>query len=154
MSYSSGSYDSSNTAYTSTSESSYHQLYVSVGPFARFYFGNSNGKGMPFVYINTGTSFYPDHSSTYSNSSGTKYTYKYKKYSSWNAGAQIGYEPFLNSAIGLQYYLGYSFSHYQTTSEYDYPTGTDYTYDSKSNSNGISFGVILQIHLDWLNKKK
>ena len=113
-----------------------------------------------------------------SNSSGTKYTYKYKKYSSWNAGAQIGYEHFLNSAIGLQYYLGYSFSHYQTISEYDYPTGTDYTYDSqlaaqrpsaasharilgrgiclrgKSNSNGISFGVGLQIHLDWLNKKK
>ena len=154
LSYYSGSSDNSNTAYTSTSESSYHQLYFSVGPFVRYYFGNSGGKGMPFIYIYAGTSFYPDYTSTYSTNTGYSYTYKYKKYSPWNAGAQIGYEHFLNSAIGLQYYVGYSFSHYQQTSEYDYKTDTDYTYDSKSNNHGISFGVSLQIHLDWLNRKK
>lgn len=154
LSYSSSSYDNSYTEDASTSESSYHQLYFSLGPFVRFYFGKSGGKGMPFIHIYTGTSFYPDYSSTYSNSYGTKYTYRYKKYSVWNAGAQVGYEHFLNSAIGLQYYVGYSFSHYNTTSEYDYPTGTDYSYDSKSNYHGISFGVGLQIHLDWLNRNK
>jgi hypothetical protein len=154
LGYYSGSSDNSNTAYTSTSESSSHQLYFSLGPFVRYYFGNSGGKGMPFIYIYAGTSFYPDYTSTYSTNTGYSYTYKYKKYSTWNAGAQIGYEHFLNSAIGLQYYVGYSFSHYQQTSEYDYKTDTDYTYDSKSNNHGISFGVSLQIHLDWLNRKK
>jgi hypothetical protein len=154
LSYSSSSNDNSNTAYESTSESSYHSLYFSVGPFVRYYIGKNNGKGMPYVHVNVGTSFYPDYSSSYSSSSGSEYTYRYKKYSTWNAGLQIGYEHFVNSVIGLQYYLGYSFSYYNTTSEYEYAAGTKYSYDSKSNNHGISFGVGLQIHLDWLNRNK
>jgi len=152
--YSTSSYDSSNTAYTSTSESSYDSLSFSVGPFVRYYIGKNNGKGMPYVQVYAGTSFYPNYKGTYSSSSGYEYTYTYKKYSTWNAGVQIGYEHFVNSTIGLQYYVGYSFNYYNSTTEYDYAAGTKSSYDSKSNNHGISFGVGLQIHLDWLNRNK
>jgi hypothetical protein len=121
----------------------------SVGPFGRFYFGGIDGKGAPYVLINAGISFYPSYSGSYKPSTGSAYDYSYKKYTSWNAGIQLGYEHFINSTIGIQYYVGYTYRYYKTTSETDYTsgTGTDYTSDYLSKRNGISFGVGLQIHL-------
>jgi hypothetical protein len=121
----------------------------SVGPFGRFYFGGIDGKGTPFVQISAGISFYPSYSSKYTPSTGSAYDYSYKKYSSWEASIQLGYEHFINSVIGLQYYVGYHYRYYKTTGETDYTSGTstDYTSDSLSKRNGIVFGVGLQIHL-------
>lgn len=139
--------DSSYTGSTATGTDKYSYVGTNIGPFVRLYFGDNNGKGMPYVQFNAGIALYPLYSGTYTPSSGSAYTYKYDSYSSWNVGLQIGYEHYLNPFIGLQYYVGYSFSHYKYTTAYDYATGTDYTYTSSNGSHGIDFGVGLQIHL-------
>lgn len=146
--------DGSNTISTSTSESKYSSTYVSVGPFGRFYFGNNKSKGMPYAQINGGINFYPSYSGEYTPSTGISYKYDFDKYSSWSAGAQLGYEHFINQVIGLQYYIGYGYSYYKSTTMYDYSSGTDYSYSSKSTSHGINFGAGLQIHLECTKKKK
>jgi len=142
--------DSSSTTSSFKSTSKYNAIYFSVGPFGRFYFGGG-AKGSPYVQVNAGASFYPSYKGTYTPSTGTGYDYKYKTYSSWNLGLMLGYEHFLNSFVALQYYVGYGFSSYKTTSEYDYASGTDPTYDYSSKTNSLEFGVGLQIFLD---KKK
>jgi hypothetical protein len=152
--YYSSNYDNSNNYNTNTSKSKSSYLSLGVGPFGRFYFGGNKGKGMPFAEVNAGISFYPGYKGEYTPSTGTGYTYKYEKYSPWNAGAKFGYEHFINSVIGLQYYVGYTYNKYKYNTAYDYATGTDPTYTYKSSSNNISFGAGLQIHLDCKKDKK
>jgi outer membrane protein W len=144
---SSSHYKNSYTDSSFTSESDYSSVYFSLGPFGRYYFGDNGGKGRPFVHVNVGINLYPKYSGTYTPISGTGYNYKYKTYSSWNAGLQVGYEHFLNSHIGLQYYIGYSFSYSKYSYEYVYTSGSNYVYNYKYNSHGITLGVGLQIHL-------
>ena len=144
--------DSSYNYNTSTSISKYKQLYISVGPFVRFYLGQEGGKGRPYVHASVQTSLSPLYSGDYIPSSGTGYTYKYTNYNTISAGLQIGYEHYLNPTLGLQYYVGYSFSSSSYKYQYDYPTGTDPVYNNKSYSHGVSFGVGLQIHLSPAKK--
>jgi hypothetical protein len=147
-------YNGSSTGSSDTSVSKYNDIYFSFGPFGRFYFGKDNKKGRPFVHVSAGISFYPIYSYTYTPSSGSGYTQKYDTYFPWNVGIKIGYEHYLNPTIGLEYYIGYAYYHYKSSTTYDYATGTDYTYNSTSHDHDIQFGVGLQIHLDTLAKKK
>lgn len=154
ISYGSSGSEGSYTESEATSESSSSSIYMSIGPFVRYYFGDVNPRKMPYVHAYLGTSLYPVYSGHYENSGGTEYDYSYTRYSSFNGGIQVGMERFLNSAIGLQYYIGYSFSHSSYEYDYDYEDGSDYSYDYKSTSHGLSVGIGIQIHLDWLNRNR
>jgi hypothetical protein len=146
--------DNSNSTTTATAESKYHSVTFNISPYGRLYFGDNKGKGMPYVQINTGLTFYPSDQGTYTPSTGTGYTYKTKKYLGVNAGFNIGYEHFINNIIGLQYYVGYGYTHYKYDYFYDFTSGTDYTYTYTSNSSNINFGVGLNIHLTCKKKDK
>jgi len=152
--FSTNKYKSSTTANSSTSESKSSYVYFSLGPFARFYLGQDNGKGRLFVHVSAGFSLYPVYTYTYTPSDGSGYTSKYEKYFPWNLGLRIGYEHYLNTTIGLEFYIGYTYTHSKYDNAYDYPTAEDYTYNYASNDNGITIGAGLQIHLDSLLKKK
>ena len=150
----SSKYNSSSTGSSATSQSKSNTLSTSLGPFARFYLGQDKGKGRLFVHVNVGFTLYPYYSYTYTPSPGTGYTEKYDKYFPWNAGLKIGYEHYFNPAIGLEFYVGYTYYHGNSADTYNYTDGTDYSYTYKSNEHDIVFGVGLQIHLDTLTKKK
>jgi hypothetical protein len=139
--------DSSISTSTATATDKASYIGTDIGPFLRIYFGDNNGKGMPFVQFDAGIFFYPLYTETYTPSSGSAYTYKLDSYSSWNVGVKLGYEHYINPFIGIEYYVGYEYSHSKQTYTYDYVTGTDYTYSSNGSNNGINFGVGLQIHL-------
>jgi hypothetical protein len=147
FSFSSGSSDSSETASTATSTYKSSSTYVFLGPFFRFYFGGAGSKGLPYLQVGAGVSLYPSYSGDASYSSGSAYHFSYKKYTGVQAEVELGYEHFLNPSIGIKYYVGYSYNHYDYSYFYDYVTGTDYTYNSKSSYGSINFGVGLQIYL-------
>jgi hypothetical protein len=147
LGFSNYNYDSSYNYSSSTSKSSSKYLTLSIGPFIRYYLGKEGGKGRPYLHAYVQPYLYPIYGGDYTPSTGTAYTYQYKNYLSLAAGIQLGYEHYLNPTIGLQYYVGYTFSSYSYNTEYDYPTGPDSVYTYKSNSHGFSFGVGLQIHL-------
>ena len=153
LSFSSYKTDNTNTTSTFTSKGKSHYVNLSLYPYARFYFGGKTN-GSPFAEVDAGTTFYPSYKGTYSPSTGTGYEYSYDKYNSWNAGLKIGYEHFINQLIGIEYYIGYSYSWYRYSQFYDYTTGTDYTYTYKNHSNNINFGAGLEIHLQCNKKKK
>lgn len=148
--------DGSNTASSATNTSKSSYPYFSIGPFGRFYFGSLSEKGMPFAQVNFGINFYPGYESEYSSSGGTAYTQKYSNYRPWSAGVRVGYEHFFNSAVGIQYYIGYSHS----STDYDYEVkytgggGTDYTGHYESDGGNVNFGAGLVIHLNCDKKKK
>ena len=142
-----GKSDSSSTYSTTTAVHKYRELYVSVGPFVRYYLGQEGGKGRPYVHAYVQANLYPFYTGEYVPSTGTGYTYEYTTYKTISAGLQIGYEHYLNPTLGLQYYVGYSFSSNSYKYQYDYPTGIDPFYHNKSYTHGFSFGVGLQIHL-------
>src|SRR5690242_14582632 len=155
LSYNHSSGSSGNSTTTVTSSSKANSLYFSLGPYGRLYLGKNNGKGMPYIQLNTGLSFYPSDDGEAFNSSNTyHYTYKTRKYFSWNLGPRFGYEHFFNESLGLHYYIGYNYSKYKYTYEYDYSVGgTDYSYTYDAHSHNIVFGVGLQMHLDCKKKK-
>lgn len=154
--YYTNKYNSGNSSTTVTSKSSSNGLSFSIGPTARMYLGKMNSKGMPYVSLMTGLSFYPSDNGEASNSSNTyHYTYKTKNYFSWNIGPRVGYEHFFNERIGLHYYIGYNYNKYKYKYDYDYTVGgTDYSYTYNSHSSNVAFGVGLQIHMDCEKKKK
>jgi hypothetical protein len=154
LGYSTSNSDNSSTGSSATSENKSHYAYFGLSPFARFYFGDNKSKGMPFAQVNAGITFYPGYKGEYKPSTGTGYTYEYKKYHPLSFGAQFGYEHFINPVIGIQYYIGYSYSKYKYDTFYDYPSTPDQTYFYESSSHNINFGVGLQIHLDCDKKKK
>ena len=157
LSYYNSKNNSGNSGTTTTSHGKSNSLYFNLGPSARVYLGKNNDKGMPYLRLITGLSFYPsDNGESYNSTNTYHYTYKTKNYLSWNLGPQIGYEHFFNQHIGLQYYIGYNYNHYKYKYDYDYSIGgTDYVYTVNSHSSSISFGVGLQIHMDCdKNKKK
>ncbi len=150
-------YDNSNTGSTTTSQSKYHAIYLGIGPYGRFYFGDNKGKGMPFLQVNTGINFVPGYKYDYTTSTGSNdYTEKYNSYTSWNAEAQLGYEHFINEIIGIQYALGYSYRYYKYTTSVDFVSSglTDYASSYKNNSGSINFTVGLAIHLSCKKKVK
>jgi outer membrane protein W len=147
LSYYSDSGDSSQTSSTVTSTSKSSELYAFLGPFFRFYFGGAKAKGRPYFEASAGVSLYPSYSGEYSSSSGDSYTVSYTKYSGVKVAAVLGYEYYLNPSVGLQYYVGYSYSSFASTYAYDYKVGTDYSSESKSSYGSFNFGVGLQIHL-------
>ena len=134
-----------------TSENTFHYTYFSLGPYGRFYFGKNNGKGMPFVQLNAGISFYPGYKSEFKSPTGSSSS-ETKDYHPLSAGAQFGYEHFMNAVIGIQYYIGYSYNHSDYKSVYHSPPNPDITYNYKNNSHTINFGVGLVIHLDCRKK--
>ena len=156
LSYYSSKSNSGNSSSTTTSTSDANSLYFSVGPYARLYLGKNNAKGMPYVQLNTGLSFYPSDNGEASNSTNTyHYKYKTKKYIALNLGPRFGYEHFFNENIGLHYYIGYNYSKYKYTYEYDYIVGgTDYSYEYDAHSHNVVFGVGLQIHMDCKKNRK
>jgi hypothetical protein len=150
----SSKHNSSSTSSSDTAVTKSNSLYFSLGPFARFYLGQDNGKGRLFVHVSVGFSLYPVYSYTSTPSSGTGSTEKYDKYFPWNAGLKIGYEHYLNPVIGLEFYVGYTYYHSDSSYTYDYATGPHTTYTYKSNEHDFVFGAGLQIHLETLTKKK
>ncbi|HEY6063353.1 MAG TPA: hypothetical protein VIV35_07070 [Chitinophagaceae bacterium] len=148
--------NSGNSSTAVTSNSNSNSLYFTLGPSARLYLGKNNGKGMPYVSLLTGLSFYPSDNGEASNSTNTyHYTYKTKNYFSWNIGPRFGYEHFFNQSLGLHYYIGYNYNKYKYKYDYDYSVGgTDYSYTYNSHSHNVTFGVGLQMHLDCEKKKK
>jgi hypothetical protein len=142
------------TSNTSTSKSSY--FYASIGAYGRFYLGKASTKGMPFVQAGTGITFYPgyDNEVTYSTGIGN-YNVKYESYTPWFVYGRAGYEHFINTIIGLQFYIGYSHSDSQYDYTVDYDSGGgDYTGYSESNGGNFQFGAGLLIHLTCDKKKK
>jgi hypothetical protein len=157
LSYNNSKNNSGNSSSTVTGHGKSNTLYFNLGPSARLYLGKNNDKGMPYLRLVTGLSFYPsDNGESYNSTNTYHYTYKTKNYLYWNLGPQLGYEHFLNQHIGLQYYIGYNYSHSKYKYVYDYSIGgTDYTYTVNSHSSNITFGVGLNIHMDGdKNKKK
>src|SRR5258708_23978173 len=71
---------SSKSTVTGSYESKFSYFLIQIGPFARFYFGDKNSKGSPFIQVNTGLNFYPGYKSTFAPSSRTVYTATYDKY--------------------------------------------------------------------------
>lgn len=156
LSYYNGKSHSGNSTTTTTSTSESNSLYFSMGPYARMYLGKSNSKGMPYVQLNTGLSFYPSDNGEAFNSTNTyHYTYKTKNYFVWNLGPRFGYEHFFNENLGLHYYIGYNYTNGKYKYEYDYSVGgTDYSYDYNYHTHNVTFGVGLQMHLDCSKKRK
>jgi hypothetical protein len=140
-------------AATSTSKTNYAG--VGLSPFGRLYF-SENKTGSPFAQIDGGIMFYPGYKTTYSNSGGTEYTAEYKNYHPIHLGARVGYEHFINTVVGIEYYLGYqhSFYNYDYFVDYKGATGTDYSSSYKSNSGNLTFGAGLVIHLACGNTVK
>jgi hypothetical protein len=155
LSYSNGKSHSGNSTTTTTSTSESNSLYFSAGPYSRLYLGKMNSKGMPYVQINTGLSFYPsDNGEGFNSTNTTHYTYKTKNYFNWSLGPRVGYEHFFNEHIGMHYYIGYNYSKSKYKYEYDYTVGgTDYSYEYNTHSHNINFGVGLQMHLNCKKKK-
>ena len=145
--FSSGTDDSSTTGSPATSTGTSSELGASLGPYLRIYFGDNNGKGMPYIQFTAGINILPFYSYKYTPSSGVGYSYKYDSYSSWNAGVEIGYEHYLNPHVGIEYYIGYGYSHVKQVTHDEYTNGAIYSDASENSSHGISFGVGLQIHL-------
>jgi len=154
LSYYNSKSDNSNTTTTNTYESKYHYVYFSLGPYGRFYLGKNNGKGMPFVQLNAGISLYPGYKGEYNPSTGTGYTYETEDYHPLYAGVQFGYEHFLNTVLGLQYYIGYSYSHSDYNTVYHYPSSPDISYNNTNNNHNINFGVGLVLHFECTKKKR
>jgi len=154
LGYSWGKNEGSNNYSTNTSESKSHYSYVGLGPFARVYLGELSNKGMPYAQIGGSITFYPGYKGDYKNNTGTEYTYNYSNYHPWSAYGQFGYEHFINSVIGIHYYLSYTYSHYKYTTTYDYPSLPDDVYHYESHSSQIGFGVGLQVHLNCSEKNK
>lgn len=151
ISYGHSKNDYSSTGSPSTSTGKSSNVYFSAGPSARLYLGKKNDKGMPFVWLGGGIGFYPSDKATYKNENPTtyEYTYQSKNYVTWNFGPRVGYEHFLNKCFGLQYYIGYNYSHSSYKYDYDYIMGgTDYSYKTKYNSGGVTFGVGVLLHLE------
>ena len=128
------------------SKSKSHSVYFSVGPFLRKYFGNPQGRGMPFVHIEGGISLNKYHG-TYSPVSGTGYDYDERNYHPTYFEALVGYEMFITELLGLQYYGGYYYSRYAYDYFYDYVSGTDATYHYEGSTNEVMFGIGLRVYL-------
>ena len=110
---------------------------------------------MPFVQAGASIQFYPGYESEASTSTGsTAYKITYENYHPWSLYGRVGYEHFINTVIGLQYYIGYSHSAYKYDYTVDYTAGgTDYTAWADSNGGSFIAGVGLLIHLTR-NKSK
>jgi len=154
LGYNTSKYDNSYNYSTNTSTSKYNNASFGLGPYGRFYFGDNKGKGMPWAEVNAGINFYPGYKGEYTPSTGESYKWEYKKYHPFNAGVKIGYEHFINSVIGIQYYIGYNYNKYKYDTFYDYTSIPDVTYTYESSSSNINFGVGLQIHLECNKKNK
>lgn len=129
------------------SKSKSHSVYFSVAPFLRKYFGDPQGRGMPFIQIGggIGTEIY---GGTYAPVSGLYgYDYKEKGYHSQFFEALVGYEMFLTELLGLQYYGGYDYSSYSYDYSYDYITDPDSTNHYKGHSHEVIFGIGLKVYL-------
>lgn len=156
LGYYNGTSNSGNSSSTVTSHSKSNNVYFTLGPSARLYLGKMNNKGMPYVWLGGGISFYPsDNGESYNSTDTYHYTYKTKNYFYWNIGPRVGYEHFFNEHTGLYYYIGYNYSKYKYKYEYDFSAGgTDYSYTYNSHSHNVSFGVGLQVHMTCDKKKK
>lgn len=135
---------STNDVLVSTSKS--HSVSLSVGPFLRKYFGNPQGRGMPFVHVEGGFGF-STYSGTYTPVTGTGYDYSEPNDSSRYFEVLAGYEMFISELLGLQYYGGYEYSWYGYDYRYKYPAGPDSTYRYTGKTNEIVFGVGLRVYL-------
>lgn len=137
--------DSSNDSNTTTSEtkSSYPSLYI--GPFARYYFGNSS-EGKPFVHVNAQYGLGKGKSESSSSSGSSSETNSHYK-TDWNAGLAVGYEYFLSEYIGVYATLGIQYSQNITIYEYEPSTGSGYDYTSDYSRFNVPLNIGLQIHL-------
>ena len=109
---------------------------------------------MPYAEVGAAINFYPGYKGEYIPGTGTGYTYDYEDYHPWSASAELGYEHFLNSFIGLQYYIAYSYYKYKYNTVYHTPSLPDASYFAEGHTNSITFGVGLKVHLDCARKKK
>jgi len=129
------------------SKSKSHSAYFSVGPFLRKYFGNPQGRGMPFIQIGggIGTEIY---GGTYTPVTGPYgYDYNEKGYHSQYVQALVGYEMFLTELLGLQYYGGWDYSSFSYDYTYDYISDPDTTNHYKGHSQQGVFGIGLKVYL-------
>ena len=147
--------ENSSNASTNTSKSNSHYFYFGVGPFARFYLGKLNSKGMPYAQVGGSITFYPGYKGDveYTNTT-NNYDYNYSGYHPFGAYVQFGYEHYFNQIIALHYFLSYNYSRYEYTTKYHFTTPPDYETHNEGHSNSIGFGIGLQIHLECNKPKK
>jgi hypothetical protein len=136
---SSNSSSSATSTYKSTSPS------ISIGPWARYYFGGSE-KGMPFVDASIKYGIYGG-TSTSTSSTGSGSETKTKPKGDFDAGLNIGYEHFISEYIGIYGSVGLSYGKSKTDYDYKPSTGTGYTYTSEYSSLYVPVVLGLQVHI-------
>lgn len=131
---------------TSSGTSTSHSAYLSVGPFLRSYFGNPEGRGMPFIHVEGG--FEVDLGTIKRMPAvGDPYTTKSHGLS-WYLNGRVGYETFINRSVGLEYYGGIEFGDRKTDYTYDFaPPLPDETSHYTSHSTSGVFGIGLRVYL-------
>jgi len=146
MSFSTSKGDYSNTGSANVSKTKSHYTNFSFGPQIRYYFGTPGSKGQPWVETSAGISTNPGKSENTNTMIASGYENDSRS-NNWNAGANLGYSHFINSSIGLQYFIGYRHYHYSSNTDVKPNPGAAYSYETTSNTNNINFGVGLQIHI-------
>lgn len=153
ISFSGSKNDYSNTASANISKNKSNYSGFSFGPVVRGYFGKAGSDGQPWIEgtaaISTSRSNSDNTNTVLPNSSVSD-----SRSNNWNAGANLGYSHFINSAIAVQYFIGYRHYHYSSDSDYKPNPGAAYSYETVSDNNNINFGVGLQVHLASQGVKK
>jgi outer membrane protein with beta-barrel domain len=128
---------------------------VSLGPFLRYYFAGVPGKNWFFMQVNgaagtgTGSSSGNGYASTTTNTTNGKVTDIFN----WNAGGSVGLTHFFYKHIGMDFSLGYSYSHaHSNNANTTYTTKNTGVITSSTNNYGLSTGtngVTLGVGFHW-----
>lgn len=137
--------ESSNTGSSTTSESTYNQPSVYVGPYARYYFVKGQ-KMSPYAQVEASVGLYPSKSESVS-STGSSSTTKSNSSLSWDSGVKLGFEYFISDYVGINVFTGFSYSVSNTEYDYTPSSGNGYSYTSDYKRWNIPVGLGLQIHL-------
>jgi|GEM_PF-1930155 len=125
---------------------------VSLGPFVRYYFTNLNSSNWFYGQINgaVGTGSGNSTGNTTSNSSVSSTNGKVSNIFTWNTGASIGMTHFFYKRIGMDFALGYNYSHVHnynvnntnsTNKTSGAVTETANNYKLNTATNGVTLGV-------------
>ncbi len=132
---------------------------VSLGPFMRYYFAGMPGSNWFYAQINgaAGTGSGTTTGNSYSNTSTGSTDGKVSNIFTWNAGASIGLTHFFYKRIGMDFALGYSYSHVHNydTNNSNSVSKTSGTVSESANNytlNTATNGVTLGLGFHWFLK--
>jgi Outer membrane protein beta-barrel domain len=125
---------------------------VSLGPFMRYYFSNITGSNWFYMQANgaVGTGSGNTTGNSYTETSNGTTNGKVSNILTWNAGASLGLTHFFYKRIGMDFALGYNYSHvhnydindtYSTNKTSGTITAGTNNYTLNTATNGVTLGL-------------